>query len=173
MIGPTSTTRSPHLGSYEATNPCGEQPLLPYDVCQLGKRETSGPFVRSGLGSHPDPDHAVDWDGLGDAVQLATHFLDNVIDANRYPLPAIHDLSQTHTAALALGLWDGPTCSYAWGFRTIPRRRSRLPSGFMGFVNEECRKASERLAESRGVFPEWEHSIWGEPDETAARDSRV
>jgi len=74
----------PHLGSYEATNPCGEQPLLPFDVCNLGSVNV-GAFAIDGV---------VDWDGLREAVHTSTHFLDNVIDANRYPLPEITDLAQ-------------------------------------------------------------------------------
>ena len=87
----------PHLGSYEATNPCGEQPLLPYDVCNLGSINL-GMFVKDDFTWGDDPMEGIDWDGLRQVVHLSTHFLDNVIDANRYPLPEITELAQQDPA---------------------------------------------------------------------------
>jgi ribonucleoside-diphosphate reductase alpha chain len=148
----------PHLGQYEATNPCGEQPLLAYDVCNLGSINV-GYYVRDG---------AMDWDAFRADVHLSTHFLDNIIDVNRYPLDQINELSRRirrvglgvmgfADALVRLGIaYDSPE-GVEWGRRV------------MEFVDVEAKRESERLANERGAFPEWAKSIWG-PDETAARD---
>ena len=151
---------APHLGSYEATNPCGEQPLLPYDVCNLGSVN---------LGHFVTDDARIDWDGLGEAVRDATHFLDNVIDANRYPLPQIADLSR-RIRRVGLGVMGWADMLVRVGEPYGSRRAIELGRDVMRFVDEEAKVESERLAAARGVFPEWKQSIWG-PDETCARDS--
>jgi ribonucleoside-diphosphate reductase alpha chain len=156
----------PKLGSYEATNPCGEQPLLPYDVCNLGSINL-GRFVRDDVRPGNVPDEGIDWDGLRQVVHLATHFLDNVIDANRYPLPEIHDLAQ-NIRRIGLGVMGWADMLVRLGVAYDSEEGVELAGKVMGFLNEEARVASERLAEDRGVFPAWEESIWG-PDETAAR----
>jgi ribonucleoside-diphosphate reductase alpha chain len=148
----------PHLGSYEATNPCGEQPLLPYDVCNLGSVNV-GAFVRDG---------ELDWEGLRETVHCATHFLDNVIDANNYPLPEIADLAR-RIRRIGLGVMG-------WADALV---RLRVPYGsdeslelaerMMAFIDEEAKVRSEELALARGPFPEWAGSIWG-PDDSCARD---
>jgi ribonucleoside-diphosphate reductase alpha chain len=149
----------PHLGKYEATNPCGEQPLLPYDVCNLGSINV-GLFVRNGT---------VDWDGLQRAVHLCTHFLDNVIDVNRYPLYEIHDLAQ-RIRRVGLGIMGWADFLIGLGVPYDSEESIEWARKLMKFIDEEAKVESERLAEQRGVFPEWERSIWG-PDETCARDS--
>lgn len=156
----------PALGSYEATNPCGEQPLLPYDVCNLGSINL-GLFVKDDVRAGMDLDEAVDWDGLRQVIHLSTHFLDNVIDANKYPLPEIHDLAQ-NIRRVGLGVMGWADMLVRLGLPYDSQEGVDMGRKVMRFLNEEARHASEKLAESRGVFPAWADSIWG-PDKSAAK----
>jgi ribonucleoside-diphosphate reductase alpha chain len=149
----------PHLGEYEATNPCGEQPLLPYDVCNLGSINV-GAFARDG---------DVDWDELRRTVHLCTHFLDNVIDANRYPLPEIESLAK-RIRRIGLGIMGWADMLVRLGIRYDSPEGVEFGRKLMRFVDEESKVESERLSQQRGVFPEWERSIWG-PDESCARNA--
>ena len=167
----------PALGSYEATNPCGEQPLLPYDVCNLGSINL-GKFVKEDAGPAVDPGEGIDWDTFRTVVHLSTHFLDNVIDANCYPLPEIHDLAQ-NIRRIGLGVMGWADMLVRLGIAYDSEDSVALARRVMEFLNEESRKASEKLAQIRGVFPAWEESIWGpdgkaatRPDGTRVRDMR-
>jgi len=145
---------------------CGEQPLLAYDVCNLGSVNL-GRFVDTEADASLPPQERVDWESLKRVVHLSTHFLDNVIDANRYPLTEIHELAQ-NIRRIGLGVMGWADMLVRLGIAYDSTDGVEMGRRVMEFVNEESRNASERLAETRGTFPAWEASIWG-PDETCAR----
>jgi ribonucleoside-diphosphate reductase alpha chain len=149
----------PHLGAYEATNPCGEQPLLPYDVCNLGSINV-GLYVNDGV---------MNWDAFRRDIQLSTHLLDNIIDANKYPLPEIDSLSK-RIRRIGLGVMGFADALIKLGIAYDTTEGVAFGKQVMEFLDVESKKESERLANERGPFPEWHKSIWG-PDETCARDA--
>ena len=149
----------PHLGQYEATNPCGEQPLLPYDVCNLGSVNV-GHYVNNGV---------VDWEAMRSDIALSTHFLDNIIDVNKYPLPEIDALSK-RIRRIGLGVMGFADMLVRLGIPYDSPEGVEMGRKVMEFLDVEGKKESERLAGQRGAFPEWARSIFG-PDETCARDA--
>jgi len=150
----------PHLGSYEATNPCGEQPLLPYDVCNLGSINV-GHYVTDGR---------MDWDAFKADIHLSTHFLDNIIDVNRYPLSEIDNLSK-RIRRIGLGVMGFADALVRLGIAYDTPEGVEFGRKVMEFVDVEGKRESSRLATERGAFPEWARSIWG-PDDTCARDEQ-
>ncbi len=150
----------PHLGAYEATNPCGEQPLLPYDVCNLGSINL-GYYVRDG---------AMDWDSMKRDIYLSTRFLDNIIDVNKYPLPEIDALSK-RIRRIGFGVMGFADALVRLGIPYDSPEGVDFGRTLQEFIDVESKRESERLANERGPFPEWARSIFG-PDETCARDEK-
>ncbi|MGQ0715295.1 MAG: vitamin B12-dependent ribonucleotide reductase [Gemmatimonadaceae bacterium] len=150
----------PTLGAYEATNPCGEQPLLAYDVCNLGSINV-GYYVREGQ---------MDWDAFKRDIHLSTHLLDNIIDVNKYPLVEIDTLAK-RIRRIGLGVMGFADALVRLGIPYDSEEGVEFGRTVMDFVDTEAKRESERLAQERGPFAEWARSIWG-PEETAAKDAR-
>jgi ribonucleoside-diphosphate reductase alpha chain len=145
---------TPHLGRMEATNPCGEQPLLPYEACNLGSVNLAR-FVGAGVDGKP----TVDWQGLRETVHDSTRFLDDVIDVNRYPFQQITDVCKANRK-IGLGIMGFADALYLMGVPYGGEEGVEWGERFMEFVNDEAHICSEKLAHQRGCFPNWEGSIY-------------
>ena len=144
---------TPHLGEMIATNPCGEQPLLAYESCNLGSINLAK-FVLF------DGDEAkVDWDRLAEVTSITTRFLDNVIDANRYSVPAIEEMTKM-TRKTGLGVMGFADMLVMMNVAYNSQAGLDLGRAIMRFVREHADATSEELAEERGVFPGYEGSIY-------------
>ncbi len=142
-----------NVGLIEATNPCGEQPLHPYDSCNLGSINV-GEFVR-GSGSEA----TFDWEEFRSVVHTTTRFLDNVIEVNNYPLPQIDQMSKT-TRRIGLGVMGFADALYKLRIPYNSEAGCDFGEKVMQVLNDESHLASEALAEEREVFPAWSGSRW-------------
>jgi len=157
----------------EATNPCGEQPLPAFDSCNLGSINVS----RFAKLPRPDdfdparPETGVDWERLGQTVRMAVHFLDNVIDQNRYPIEEIAEQTRSNRR-IGLGVMGWADMLTRLGLPYNSDSAYDLGRQLMSFVQNEGHKHSSELAKNRGKFPSWENSRYAE-ENIAMRNATV
>src|SRR5215467_14235312 len=153
-INASPANPTPAIGVVEATNPCGEQPLLPNEACNLGSLNVSKFARRSETG-----EWSVDWDEMERVVRLSVRFLDDVIEMNPYPLPQIDDTVKANRR-IGLGIMGWADLLFTMGIPYDSTQAIELGARLMAFVKEKSHDQSAKLAEERGPFPNWSRSIY-------------
>lgn len=159
QINNSRANPTPQLGQIEATNPCGEQPLLPYDACTLGSINLAK-FVD---GSN------YDWEALRLAIHESVHFLDNVLDMNEYPIEKVRDTVR-QIRRIGFGVMGFADSLLAMGIGYNTDEGVKTAEQVMQFIQKESDIASVELAKTRGVFPAFKGSIYDKPDEIKPRN---
>ncbi len=155
---------TPHIGQIESTNPCGEQPLLPYEACNLGSINLSHMMIE-------DEDiKKIDYKKLGKVVQTSVRFLDDVIDMSEYPLEKIRDMVDGNRK-IGLGVMGWADLLVMLGIPYDSEEALELGGKIMSFIQDESKEASKKLAEEKGEFPNLEGSIYDSPEGYKVRNA--
>ncbi len=154
---------TPHLGRLEATNPCGELPLLPYESCNLGSINLSKVVA----------DGKLDWPKLEQLTRLGVHFLDNVIEANVFPLPEIEKITREGNRKIGLGVMGFADALTLLGIPYDSEEALDRAEKIMSFIYEKAAATSMDLAEKRGVFPNFPGSVYDRPDGPRLRNATL
>jgi ribonucleoside-diphosphate reductase alpha chain len=141
---------TPLEGEMESTNPCGEQPLLPYESCNLGSLN---------VGEYFSEKNGFDWDAMKDDIRVAVRFLDNVVDLNAYPIPECERIT-LRNRKIGLGLMGFADVLLMMGLPYDSQEALQFGEKLMAFLDGEAKAASMALACERGPFPNYESSIW-------------
>lgn len=158
-INKSRANPTPNLGMIESTNPCGEQPLLPYDACNLGAIN---------LALFTDKND-FDWDALRDTIHMSVHFLDNALDMNEYPIEKIKNMVHK-IRRIGLGIMGFADALLSMGIGYNTKEGISMAEQVMKFIQQEADIASEQLAKDRGVFPAFSGSIYDKPNEIHPRN---
>ncbi len=153
---------TPQLGPMETTNPCGEQPLLPYESCNLGSID----LVKLVVGSD------IDWQRLGSLVEQSVHFLDNVIDANRFPLEEITEMTNANRK-IGLGVMGFADALIRMGIRYDSDQGLAKGDEIMKFIHDHAVAKSREIGARRGSFPNFKGSLWQQRGFKSMRNSTV
>jgi ribonucleoside-diphosphate reductase alpha chain len=157
---------TPALGDIESTNPCGEQPLLPFEACNLGSLNLAK-FV-----TLEDGEPRIDWDRLKETVGLSVRFLDNTIDMSIYPLPQITEMVKGNRK-IGLGVMGFADLLFQLQVPYNSEEALAVAEKVMGFIQQEAHGASRSLADQRGVFKNFSSSIYGADKQKAYRNATV